>query len=317
MKKKENAIHAGTEERKEITESSAGNRCYKDTVFRMLFRDKRELLSLYNAMNGSHYTDPEQLTIVTLENAVYMNKKNDLAFLADFRLYLYEHQSTVNPNIPLRFLQYVAKEYEKLIGGNRLYGRMRIMLPEPHFVVFYNGTEKMSEQMELRLSESFGTKETQLELRVQVWNINAGMNESLKEQCRSLKEYMQYVDCVRKKAETMPVKEAVVQAVDQCIREGILSDFLRKNKAEVVPMSIFEYDEEAVMDVIREEEFGFGMAKGLELGREEGREAAIALMIESCAEWGIDRWETASKLQEKFVLSEDQVRKYMDQSWKG
>lgn len=233
-----------------------------------------------------------------------------------------EHQSTVNPNIPLRFLQYVAKEYEKLVDGNRLYGRTRIRLPEPRFVVFYNGTEEMAERMEMRLSESFGSKEEpQLELRVQVWNINAGKNEGLKEQCRSLKEYMQYVDCVRKKAETMPVQEAVAQAVDQCIREGILSDFLRKNKAEVVPMSIFEYDEEAVMAVIREEEFGFGLAKGLELGREEGREegreAAIALMIESCSEWGIDRRKTASKLREKFVLSEDQVQKYMDHNWKG
>lgn len=102
----------------ENVKSVKGNRTYKDTVFRMLFREKKELLSLYNAMNGSDYSNPEELQIVTLENAVYMNMKNDLAFLADFHLYLYEHQSTVNSNMPLRFLQYVAKEYEKLIGGD-------------------------------------------------------------------------------------------------------------------------------------------------------------------------------------------------------
>lgn len=100
----------------ENVKSVKGNRTYKDTVFRMLFREKKELLSLYNAMNGSDYSNPEELQIVTLENAVYMNMKNDLAFLADF--HLYEHQSTVNSNMPLRFLQYVAKEYEKLIGGD-------------------------------------------------------------------------------------------------------------------------------------------------------------------------------------------------------
>ena len=110
-------------------ESVKGNRNHKDTVFRMLFREKKELLSLYNAMNGSAYTNPDELRIVTLENAVYMSMKNDLAFLADFHLYLYEHQSTVNSNMPLRFLQYVAREYEKLTGEDSLYRRKRIALP--------------------------------------------------------------------------------------------------------------------------------------------------------------------------------------------
>ncbi|MCM1025975.1 MAG: hypothetical protein NC432_06040 [Roseburia sp.] len=254
-------------------EKVVGKRSTKDTVFCMLFRDRGNLLSLYNAMNGTHYTNPDFLEIVTLENAVYMSMKNDLAFLADFSLYLYEHQSTVNPNMPLRFLLYVAKEYEKLIDEGSIYGRKRLMLPEARFAVFYNGVDDLPERMELRLSESFQGRESvppQLELRVQVWNINAGKNKELKEQCRTLKEYMQYVDCVREKARTMPVKEAVPLAVDQCISEGILSEFLRKNKAEVVPMSIYEYNEEAVMKVIREQE--------REYGREEGREEGIALM---------------------------------------
>lgn len=189
----------------------------------------------------------------------------------------------------LRFLQYVAKEYEKLFAGDLVYGRKRIMLPEPRFVVFYNGTEILPERMELRLSESFSGRE--------------GKSAS---------------------ADHVRVKKAIPLAVDQCIKEGILSDFLRKNKAEVVPMSIYEYNEEAVMAIIREQEFEFGLTEGLKRGRAEGekkgekrgRRESIALMIESCAEWGIDRREAALKIQEKFGLSESEVRKYIDRNWK-
>ena len=91
------------------------NRKYKDTIFRMLFSDKKNLLSLYNALNGKNYSDCAQLEIVTLENAIYMSMKNDLAFILDLALFLWEHQSTYNPNIPLRDLMYIAKEYEKYI----------------------------------------------------------------------------------------------------------------------------------------------------------------------------------------------------------
>lgn len=90
-------------------------RNYKDTVFRKLFEDKRELLSLYNAVSGTAYNNREELEIVTLDNAIYMNMKNDLAFIIDFELNLYEHQSTGNPNMLVRFLQYVTKEYERLV----------------------------------------------------------------------------------------------------------------------------------------------------------------------------------------------------------
>ena len=97
------------------------NRSYKDTLFRMLFQEKEALLSLYNAVGQTDYKDASQLEIVTLENAIYMNMKNDLAFLINLELNLYEHQSTWNPNMPLRDLFYVAKEYEQLIRKETLY----------------------------------------------------------------------------------------------------------------------------------------------------------------------------------------------------
>ncbi len=225
---------------------------YKDTFFRMLFRDKEELMKLYNAVNDSAYTDADQFQIVTLENAVYMNMKNDLAFLVDFQLHLYEHQSTKNPNMPLRNLFYVAKQYQNLVREESIYSRRLVKLPTPRFVVFYNGTEKQPEQQKLRLSDAYDRKEgePELELVVTMFNINPGYNEKLKEQCGTLKEYMQYVERVRGYAGIpgMSLDEAVNRAVDECIREGILGEFLLRNKAEAVSMCIFEYDEEKEME---------------------------------------------------------------------
>ena len=238
---------------------------YKDTVFRMLFREKKALLELYNAVSGRSYKNSESLEIVTLESAVYMGIKNDLAFLVDMNLYLFEHQSTVNRNMPLRFLQYVSAEYEKLVILENLYHKKLVKIPAPHFVVFYNGTESYGERTELRLSDAFQSPESdpELELRVQVLNINKGFNESLKEACRMLKEYMQYVDKVRNYTKSMPIDEAVDRAVDECIMQGILKEFLLKNKAEVRRMSIFEYNEEAARRVIRDEAYEDGKAEGM------------------------------------------------------
>ena len=117
-------------------------RDHKDTLFRMIFSTRENLLSLYNAVNHSHYTDAKELEIVTLENAVYMNMKNDQAFLLDMQLNLYEHQSTYNPNMPLRDLFYISSEYQKLVDKKSLYSSVLQKIPAPQFIVFYNGTEK-------------------------------------------------------------------------------------------------------------------------------------------------------------------------------
>lgn len=251
------------------------NRCYKDTVFRMLFRDRTRLLGLYNAVTGNDYQDPAALEIVTLESAVYLGVKNDIALLIDLNLYLFEHQSTVNPNMPLRFLQYVAAEYGRLTAGENLYSGRQVSIPAPHFMVFYNGTAPCPEQVWLRLSDAYEgngsaageaelarTPAPELELIVQVLNINAGCNEVLKAQCQTLGEYMQYVDKVRSYASTLPISEAVDRAVDECIDQGILREFLLVNKAEVRYMSIFEYDEEETRRAMRKTEYERGMAEG-------------------------------------------------------
>ena len=118
------------------------NRRYKDTVFRMLFSEPEHLLSLYNALSRRHYTDVSQFQFRTLDDAIYMNVKNDISFIFHSQLFLWEHQSTVNPNIPLRDLHYVSSLLGGMVPTEHLYGRSRVKIPAPSFVVFYNGTEE-------------------------------------------------------------------------------------------------------------------------------------------------------------------------------
>ena len=248
------------------------NRNYKDTVFRMLFSDRKNLLSLYNAVNQRHYTDPEDLEIVTLENAIYMGMKNDLAFIIDTNLYLYEHQSTYNPNMPLRDLFYISNEYQKLLDKKSLSSSSLQKIPAPNFIELYNGTDTLSDFSEHRLSSAFEnlSGEPKLELIVTVLNINEGHNALLMEHCQTLKEYSQYVAKVRKYAAGMPLDQAVEYAVDECIKENILADFLRKNRAEVISMSIFEYDKEEEEKKLRKAEYEAGVEAGVSLGVEKG-----------------------------------------------
>ena len=164
-------------------------RPYKDTIFRMLYHDKENLLSLYNAVNGRNYTNVEDLQIVTLENAIYMGMKNDLAFIMDMNLYLYEHQSTYNPNIPLRNLFYIADEYQRLVVRKSLYSTVIQKIPTPRFLVFYNGTKEVEDRSEFRLSSAYEnpTENPDLELRVTMLNVNDGHSSDLMEHCRTLK----------------------------------------------------------------------------------------------------------------------------------
>ncbi len=293
-------------------------RDYKDTIFRRLFQDRKNLLSLYNAVNRTSYTDAEALTVVTLENAVYMNMKNDVAFLLDNRLSLYEHQSTWNPNMPLRDLFYVSRTYQGLVKDETLYSSKRLKLPAPHFLVFYNGTEEREESSILKLSDSFeyvGTQkeEPNLELKVQVLNINQGKNKELLELCRTLKEYMIFVDRIRLYTKTMELDAAAERAVDECIHEGVLSDFLRKNRGEAIEMSIFEYDEERELKLIRRAEY----EEGLKEGREEGREDGLKSHLRSQVVKKLKKGKTAEQIAEELEEKVQEIEQVIGELQKG
>ena len=285
--------------KREHSERSAitANRKYKDTVFRKLFSDRKNLLSLYNAINGTAYMDASQLEIVTLDNAIYMGMKNDLAFIINTNLFLYEHQSTYNPNMPLRDSFYISGEYQKLVDLKSLYTSTRLRIPTPNFIVFYNGTEKNEDRWVEYLSESYENMsgEPNLELKVIILNINVGHNKKLMEECQTLREYAQYVAKVRRYSEEIELNTAVECAVSESIQEGILKEFLQKNRAEVIAMSIFEYNEEEEKRKLRKAEYEAGMAEGV---MKTKKETAISL-----AEMGLSVQQIAQgvKVEEKTV----------------
>ncbi len=222
------------------------SREYKDGIFRMLFSEKPAFLELYNAMNGTDYDNPDDLIVTTLGNAIFISMKNDVSFLVYDRLPLYEHQSTKNRNMPLRDLFYVSSVLSALTVDDDLYGDTLVNIPEPTFVVFYNGVDDAPERQELLLSSAYYTKSENpaLELRVTVYNINKGFNRDLMTRCRTLNDYMSFVALVREYNKSMSLAEAMSLAVDECIKNDVLADFLKKNKAEVIKMGICEYDEE-------------------------------------------------------------------------
>ena len=268
-----------------VTPATPVNRTYKSTLFIMLFQDKNNLLELYNAVSGKHYTDPEVLEINTLENAIYMTVKNDVSFLIDGRLSLYEHQSTYNPNLPLRFLIYIAKLYSRMTRNANLYGTKMIRIPPPEFLIFYNGKEELPDRTVLNLSDMYEKEDPHagLELSAVMLNISGEHNQKLKEACRTLREYAVYTDKVRKYVEEMELADAVERAIRECIAEGVLKDFLEKHRAEAKEMSIFEYDQEKHMRQEREEAYNEGRAAGLKEGHnaglKEGQRAARLSMI--------------------------------------
>ena len=313
------------------------NREYKSTVFSMLYEDPKELLNLYNAVNLSHYTNPDELEIVTLKNAIYLAMKNDNAFVIDHRLNLYEHQSTPNPNIPLRDLFYVSREYEKMVAKESLYSTKKVKLPTPHFVVFYNGMAGQPERQILKLSDLYEIREEhpKLELEVAFLNINSGFNQQLKENCKSLKEYMLFVDKVREYTGCgdIELEEAIEKAVAECIKEGILTDFLEANRREVVAMSIFEYDAEEEMRKYRkaerelaweeawEEASEKGREEGHKKGREEGREKGLEEGLEALISTLKKYLPDFESLYEEVIANEpyknytkEQVREYYSNS---
>ncbi len=278
-------------------------RNHKDNVFCMLYRDKENLLSLYNAMNGTEYGATEGLEVVTLEHAICVRMRNDAAFIIGTSLNLYEQQSTVNENMPLRNLYYIAEALKRLVPMGHLYGRTAVKIPVPKFVVFYNGKEEQPGERVLRLSDLFEAREgePELELAVRQVNINPGYNEDILTRCESLAGYMIFVNKVRGKTEVgRTVETAVTEAVDECIREGVLSKFFREHRNEVIDMGIYEIDDETYERVIR----GEGRAEG----RAEGKEIYLMEQIRK----KVVKGKSLAQIAEETEESEEDIRSYFE-----
>ena len=270
---------------REETADYKANHQYKDSLFRFIFgreENKQNLLDLYNALNNSNYKNIDDLQINTLDNVIYMSMKNDVSFMLDSQMVLLEHQSTFNPNMPLRGFLYFARLYESLISVkmNRktIYWPKLVKIPTPHFIVLYNGEDKdLGDSITLKLSDAFEypDKINSYEWTATMINVNYGRNKELLVKCKKLKDYSYFVDTVRKFSKIFEFSKAVDKAVDKCIKEGALADILQKFRAEVKSMLLTEFDEEREWKLIAE---GF-RELGFDEGVEEGKKGIIKNML--------------------------------------
>ena len=241
-------------------EKTKANVKYKDTLFKKLFgQNKENALSLYNAINGTNYTMEDDFEYTMMEDDVYMKMKDDVSFMVGTSLNLYEHQSTYNPNMPLRGLFYFASLYRKMIEGNeRVYSTKLLKIPNPKFIVFYNGvSSKVNLDVEkLRLSDAFYAedKSGEFEWTATMININLGHNKELFQKCNILEQYSIFIHKVRAYNDIInDFDRAVEKAADECIKEGVLKEILLKQKKEGFDLVLTEFDEEKYEAMIREE----------------------------------------------------------------
>ena len=272
------------------------NREYKASLFAWIFSDRAAALELYNSVNGTDYDDPSELTFNTIENVLYMGMRNDNSFLLAGDMNLYEHQSTYNPNMPLRGVFYFSSLYRAYLSERGLdpYTRTRLKIPTPRYIVFYNGQEDAPEAEEFRLSDSFIRKggegaggkdrpyreEPALECVAQVLNVNYGHNRKLMEGCRKLYEYAYLVNAIRRGlSEGKLLKAAVDEAVDECIKGNILKEFLLRNRAEVTNVIMDEYDMQVHIRCEKQLSHDEGYEKGRSEGYSEGSAYRLADLI--------------------------------------
>jgi len=268
--------------------SATVNVRYKDSIFRLLFSENKEdALSLYNAVNRTNYTNAEDIVINNLEDAFYLSIKNDVAFVFSKYLNLYEHQSTVNRNMPLRGLFYLTAMYRGMVDISNMYRETMVKIPTPRFVVFYNGKEEMEEDIvKLKLSDMFENPDPSggFEWTATVININNGHNQEIMDCCKLLKEYAIFIEKIRmycdKYINRMTYKDAlaiaVKTAVDECISENILRKFLEKHKKEAIEVSMFEFSEEDYQNMYKD----IGREEGLAEGMAKGRAEAVARLLQ-------------------------------------
>ena len=275
----------------------AANREYKDRLFTFIFgkeENRPYLLQLYNALNGTSYTDPSELEITTLQDVIYIRQKNDISFLLDSELSLYEQQSSYNPNMPLRGLMYFSALYRQFLSrqGTDLYSSSLVKIHSPRYVVFYNGLRELPDVSKLRLSDAFEipNESGEFEWTATVYNVNAGRNSAIMESCVALAQYADFIQWVRENSETMPAKDAVDAAVRQAIAQNYLNGFFKKHREEVVDVSLTEFNEEEfVRNRLKEGEAigeARGVAKGVAKGVVQG-EARLGKLVDLLLKQGL------------------------------
>ena len=265
---------------------------------------RKKIIEIYNAINGTNYTSDVNLEINTLKTVLYHGRYNDISFTLDNKLVvLIEHQSTKKPNMPLRFLLYLARLYENIIDDDNIYSDDLIEIETPEFYVLYNGeNEHIEEESELKLSDAFKDKSIiQMELTVKVYNINKGHNEKLLNNSGSLNEYAIFVAKVRENLKNRMTKEkAIEEAVTYCKNNNIMSEFLKKHSGEVINMLTAEFNIDKYGDARERKGEKRGEIKGkTEVVKEAIKMGMLSKDIARLTGWSIDEIE---ELKEKNKL---------------
>ena len=305
-----------------MQESVTINRSYKDRLFKIIFEDKKELLSLYNALTGKNYQNPDELEINTIDDVIYMHLKNDMSFILDDWQNLFEQQSTFNPNQPLRGFFYFADLYKVKYFGKKIYSTRLLKIPTPQYIVFYNGTTSMPDRKELRLSDAFQqpTEQPDIEVVAHMLNINYGHNKELMERCRKLKEYAQFIDIIRhylRENKQWSNEQAISKAIDDCIQNNILRDILQKERLRVMASILSEFDEVGYKEMIRQEAYEDAYEEAYEEGVEYGvKYGGVKTLIEFVQDIGYSKEDATTLAKQRFHLSDDVINQYMQKFWK-
>ena len=250
--------------------TAAVNKKYKDRLFRLLFGNekyKENTLALYNALNGTDYTNADDVTIYTIDDVIYIDMKNDVAFILDSEMNLWEQQSTHNPNMPLRGLMYFGKLYDKYVADTHknVYRKKLVTIPTPKYVVFYNGFEERPAVEKLRLTDAFihEDKSGAFEWTATVINVNHPDLDPRLSACKVLADYTIFVRKVQEYKLENNLEAAINRAVNECIREGILNDILLLHKAEVIELILTEFNKELYEQGLKEDAWEEGIVKGM------------------------------------------------------
>ncbi|EPF28101.1 hypothetical protein DWB79_09075 [Treponema medium] len=261
------------------------NSHYKDSVFVDLFSSDRtakdNFLALYNALHNTNYQSTAILQNIRLKQTMYMSFANDVSYLVDNKIIvLAEHQSTVNPNMPLRCLEYVTRLYEHIQNPRDRYSRALKKIPAPVFYVFYNGRENIPAQKILRLSDSFimQPETPTLELVVKLININYDKDSQILKSCEPLGQYSRFVEAVRRHI-AVDKEHGFENAIRECIKNDILREYLQRKSREVINMLVVEYDYDTDIAVQREESLMLGIQQGEARGsRQKALETAKTML---------------------------------------
>ena len=294
------------------------NRNYQDSVFSKLFSNEEAALELYNALSGTNYGPETKIRITTLENVLFLEKYNDLSFTVEDRIIVMaEHQSTINPNIPLRLLGYSTDTYTKIIDTDRLYSSTQIKLPTPVFYVFYTGNEPWNIKT-LSLADSFidPPPENSLNLVVKLVNLRYNKDNEILNRSKTLMGYSKLVTYVKEDlSEGKSLRDSIRAAVQRCICEGHLVDFLKKHGEEIEKMKFYEFTLEEYRDLIEKEAAEQGLAQGIEQGLaqgiEQGLDEGIKVFILDNRTEGVSDERILTKLMNLFHLSEEKALEYL------